>query len=120
MLSIEQIVTLSEKGFSFDQIGTLNEILSDAGRRPEPKQEQKQEPDQEPEQEQKQDTEPKKKTGILKRIVENHETDEIKKRIDDLESTIKALQETNAKHAAHEPESTLTSEDVIKSFMEAS
>lgn len=112
MLSIEQIVTLSEKGFTLDQIGTLNEILSDAAKQPE------QEP--EPEQEQKQEPEPKKKNGIIKRIIENKDTDALEKRINDLESTIKALQETNVKTAAHEPEKKITAEDVIKSFMEAS
>ena len=118
MLSIEQIVTLSEKGFSFDQIGTLNEVLSDSAKQQEPEQNQEPEQEQKKEPEQEQKKEPEPKNGNRK--IEYKITDVLEKRINDLESTIKALPDTNAKTAAHEPEKKITAEDVIKSLMGAS
>ena len=110
MLTLEQIIELQEKGFTYEQLTTLNAMNLTAvpaepeKKKPEPE---KKEPEPEPE---KKEPEPAKPA----------EGEELAKQIAELTSTVKAMQAQNVKQAMQEQPKPLTSEDVIRSFMEAS
>ena len=105
MLTLEQIVELQEKGFTYEQIAAVNNTLGQAEEKPEP--EAKPEPDMEAKQEPEAKPEPD-STAILE------------KKIDEMAATIKELQATNVKKAEMDAPKPLTTDDIIKSFMEAS
>ena len=101
MLTLEQIIELQEKGFTYEQLTTLNAMnLTAVPAEPEKK---KPEPE-------KKEPEPAKPA----------EGEELAKQIAELTSTVKAMQAQNVKQAMQEQPKPLTSEDVIRSFMEAS
>ena len=98
MLTLEQIIELQEKGFTYEQLAMLNAMNLTAV----PAEPEKKEPEPEPE--------PAKPA----------EGDELAKQIAELTATVKAMQAQNVKQAMQEHPKPLTSEDVIRSFMEAS
>ena len=108
MLSLEQIIELQEKGFTYEQLQVLNtmnvttpEVIIDPAPMDEAKPENaineaKQEPP------------------------ENDVITGLKNELTELTNTIKAMQEQNVKNAKAEPKNVETAEDIIKSFMGAS
>lgn len=111
MLSLEQIMKLQDKGFTYEQMQILNNMNLTAApaapAEPKPEPEQPAEPNPEPVQ----PAEPK---------PEQDATGELKKQIDELTATVKAMQAQNVKQAEQDAPKKLTAEDVIKSFMVAS
>ena len=95
MLSLDQIMELQEKGFTYEQMQILNNMNLTA----QPAAPEAPEAPAAPEQ----DT-----------------AGELNKKIDELTATVKAMQAQNVKQAEQDAPKTLTADDVIKSFMEAS
>ena len=96
MLSLDQIMELQDKGFTYEQMQILNNMNLTA---------QPAAPAEEPPA----PAEP-----------EQDATGELNKKIDELTATVKAMQAQNVKQAEQDAPKTLTAEDVIKSFMQAS
>ena len=107
MLTLEQIIELQEKGFTYEQLAMLNAMNLTAV----PAEPEKKEPEPEPE---KKEPEPEPEPA------KPAEGDELAKQIAELTATVKAMQAQNVKQAMQEHPKPLTSEDVIRSFMEAS
>ena len=99
MLSLEQIMELQEKGFTYDQLQVLNNM--NLGAKPTA-------------------PEPDAPTPVAPAAQEPDTARELNKKIDELTATVKAMQAQNIKQAEQDAPKALTSEDVIKSFMEAS
>ena len=114
MLTLEQIIELQEKGFSYEQLQVLNAMNMGTPETPEtpPSKlggEIEKEEDETP-------SKPEKETK--KKAAEDDNV--LAKQIAELTATVKAIQAQNVKQAEQEKEKVLTSEDVIKSFMQAS
>ena len=108
MLTLEQIIDLQGKGFTYEQLQFLNGMdvsipLPNQEPEPKPEPETKSEPKPEPEKKPEDDT-----------------ISGLKHEIATLTETIKAMQEQNVKNAKSEPETAETVEDIISSFMTAS
>lgn len=112
MLTLEQIIELQGKGFTYEQLQVLNSMNMGT---PET-------PPSEPEEE----TEKKEEEILPSKLEEETEKESaeddngLAKQIAELTATVKAIQAQNVKRAEQEKEKVLTSEDVIKSFMQAS
>ena len=107
MLTLEQIIDLQGKGFSYEQLQILNSM--DMGT-PEKQEPEKQEPEkQEPEKQEPEKQEP-----------ENDRVKALEDEIGKLTDTIKAMQSANVKNAQSDRPKIETVDDIIKSFMEAS
>lgn len=118
MLTLDQIITLQGKGFTYEQLQTLNEMDVTMGTpAPEPEPEKKSEPDpekkSEPEPEKKSEPQPERKGDAD--VIGG-----LKSEITALTETIKAMQEQNVKAAQQERQEAKTVEDIIASFMTAS
>ena len=99
MLSLDQIMELQEKGFTYEQMQVLNNMNLTAApaapAAPEPERPAAPDPEQDA-------------------------TGELNKKIDELTATVKAMQAQNVKQAEQNAPGKMSAEDVIKSFMEAS
>ena len=104
MLTLEQIMELQEKGFTWDQIAAVNNTLGQAT--PEPEAKETQEP------------EAKEMPEVNPTPVDA--TDTLEKKIDEMAATIQELQAANVKKAEMDVPKPLTADDIVKSFMEAS
>ena len=112
MLSLEQIMELQEKGFTYEQLQVLNAMNLSAPATPTAS---------EPEQPAAPATpEPEQTAAPAAPEPEQDATGELNKKIDELTATVKAMQAQNVKQAEQDVPKKLTAEDVIKSFMEAS
>ena len=112
MLSLEQIMELQEKGFTYDQLQVLNNMnLGAKPTAPEPDAPTPVAPAA---------PEPDAPTPVAPAAQEPDTARELNKKIDELTATVKAMQAQNIKQAEQDAPKALTSEDVIKSFMEAS
>lgn len=112
MLSLDQIMELQEKGFTYEQMQILNNMNLTAApaapAAPEPEQPAAPEP------------KPEQPTAPAAPEPEQDATGELNKKIDELTATVKAMQAQNVKQAEQDAPKKLSAEDVIKSFMEAS
>ena len=109
MLSLDQIMELQDKGFTYEQMQILNNMNLTA--QPAAPAEEPPAPaaPAAPAEEPPAPAEP-----------EQDATGELNKKIDELTATVKAMQAQNVKQAEQDAPKTLTAEDVIKSFMQAS
>ena len=107
MLSLDQIMELQEKGFTYEQMQILNNMnLTAQPAAPEaPEAPAAPEAPEAPE---------------APAAPEQDTAGELNKKIDELTATVKAMQAQNVKQAEQDAPKTLTADDVIKSFMEAS
>ena len=112
MLTLEQIMELQEKGFTWDQIAAVNNTLGQATPEPEAKE------TQEPEAKETQEPEAKEMPEVNPTPVDA--TDTLEKKIDEMAATIQELQAANVKKAEMDVPKPLTADDIVKSFMEAS
>ena len=118
MLTLEQIIDLQSKGFSYDQISIINSLdVSTTANSPKQEPE-KQEPEKEPEK-QEPEKEPEKQEPE-KQEPENDRVKALEDKIGKLTDTIKAMQSANVKGAQSTPPKIETVDDIIKSFMVAS
>lgn len=115
MLTIEQIMNLQEKGFTWDQIAEVNTMLKQAAPEPEAKPEPEAEPETKPEAKPEPTPEPKPNPEPVPDA-----TATLEKKIDEMAATIKELQAANVKKAEMDAPKPKSVDDVIKSFMEAS
>lgn len=112
MLTLEQIMELQNKGFTWEQIATVNTTLGQAEAKPEPETPEAPGTPEAPE-----------APGTPEAPEAKPETDAtaiLEKKIDEMAATIKEMQATNVKKAEMDAPKPLTADDVIKSFMEAS
>lgn len=109
MLSLEQIMELQEKGFTYEQMQILNNMnltaQPPAPAAPEPEPPAPAAPEPEP---------------PAPAAPEQDTAGELNKKIDELTATVKAMQAQNVKQAEQDAPKKLTADDVIKSFMVAS
>lgn len=112
MLSLDQIIELQDKGFTYEQMQILNNMnltaqpAAPAEEPPAPAAPAA--PGEEP------------PAPAAPAEPEQDATGELNKKIDELTATVKAMQAQNVKQAEQDAPKTLTAEDVIKSFMQAS
>ena len=119
MLTLDQIIALQDKGFTYEQLQTLNSMnVTVEAAAPEP--EKKAEPEPKPEQPEPK-PEPEKKPEPQPEQKGNADViGGLKSEITALTETIKAMQEQNVKAAQQEKKEELTVDSIISSFMTAS
>ena len=124
MLTLDQIITLQDKGFTYEQLQTLNEMnVTVETPAPEPEKKPEPRPEKKPEAQPEKKPEPQPEKKPEPQPEQKGDADVIgglKSEITALTETIKAMQEQNVKAAQQEKKEELTADSIISSFMNAS
>ena len=105
-MKTEDVLKLIDAGFSHEEILKMQDP-----EKPEPEKPEPEKPEQEKAEAEKPEPEKQADTGNAQAIVE------MKKEMEKMRETIKALQSENAKGAEHEDEKEMSVDDVVQSFI---